>query len=359
MRCASLVAVLAFLTAGCSTSGSPDSAPATSPLVLSSAAPPASTPPPAPEPSRSTAASSPAFSSTPVSSSPAPSKPPVIDYTRLLAAIAENGDIVLIDPDTAAVIRTVIPHDAALPASSLAWDAPRQLMYFGRAGTCASVWRHRLGEEPVHRFSAGRRPVVSPDGTRLVAATACLPGQGADGITVRDTKTGATILELPAGVAAAPAPANAPTSVDDLDWRPDGGAVVVTVTSAGRTTQHLVDVRRPPRSVLAGKLVVVRPAPPETSYGEVAFVGAGLVVAGRCCGAGAGTPSARLFARDSTTGTLTAVATGPAFSMTADQRGRLRYLSTDSFERPAPLWAMDAIAAPPRQIGGLFRALSW
>jgi hypothetical protein len=66
-----------------------------------------------------------------------------------------------------------------------------------------------------------------------------------------------------------------------------------------------------------------------------------------------------VFLRDSSTGALEPIATGPAYSITADLRGRLRYLGGDPAAGSAALWAMDDTEQEPRQIGGEFRALSW
>ncbi|MDQ1710130.1 MAG: hypothetical protein QOG49_1515 [Frankiaceae bacterium] len=269
------------------------------------------------------------------------------------------GDVVLVDPDTGTTVRTVIPHDANGPAISVAWDPVHRIVYFGRGGTCASVWRHTLGEEAVHLLGTGHHPVLSPDGTRLAVANGCTPGRSqSDGITVRAAGTGAPMLRLPIVVPTA-GKAAMPWYVGDIDWRPDGGALVVTIGWEGSDAQHLVDLHRPPASVAAGKVVAVKPAPPETTYAEVEFVGPRLVVAGSCCVGAAGTPSARLFVRDGTAGALTPIATGPAYSLTADPGGRLRYLGGDPAVGPAALWAMDAIGQAARQIGGEFRALSW
>ncbi|MEO6714090.1 MAG: WD40 repeat domain-containing protein [Mycobacteriales bacterium] len=303
----------------------------------------------------------------PPTSKPPTSKPtstantatsPPVDYAKTLAAIAADGDIVLVDPDTAAVVRTVIRRDARFPATSVAWDAPRRMLYFGRGGDCASVWRHELGAEPVYRLSSGHHPVVSPDGTQLAVADGCDGGGGqANGITVRDSSTGAVLMQLPIMIPSAARPEE-PWYVGDIDWRPDGGALVVTVGWEGIDEQRLVDVRRPPRSVIDGKRVVIKPSPPDVTHAEIEFFADTMAVAGRCCFGASGERSGRLFARDERSGELTPIATGDAFSLTADATGRLRYLASSSFSRPAALWGIDRPGAEPREIGGLFSAVS-
>lgn len=318
----------------------------------------------APESAGSTAAETPSDTSSeetaaqPASpASTSSSAAAVGDVSGLLAAVNTDGDVVLVDPETAATVRTLVPRGGA-PAISVAWDATRQVVYFGRGGPCASVWRYRLGYEPVEQIAQGHHPVISPDGTKVAIANGCNPGSQSDGITVRDVISGAPVLALPMTT-----PADkkyvGPWYAGDLDWRPDSAALVVTVGWEGSDTQRLIDLRKPPRSVLAGAGVPVRNTYPETTYQQVEYVGQRLVIAAFCCTGNVETPSARIVTRDGKTGTLTSIATVPAYSLTADQKGRLRYLDADPTEKPAGLWALDRLDGQPRRIGGLFRALSW
>jgi hypothetical protein len=193
------VLLVLVLVAACSTGGRAKPAQPTPPAV--SATPPPATPtsglPTSGLPTSGVPTSNVSTSNVPTSAA-ASSTPAVIDYSHLLGAVSAAGDVVLVDPDTGTTVRTVIPHDANGPAISVAWDPVHRIVYFGRGGTCASVWRHTLGEEAVHLLGTGHHPVLSPDGTRLAVANGCTPGRSqSDGITVRAAGTGAPMLRLP------------------------------------------------------------------------------------------------------------------------------------------------------------------
>lgn len=274
----------------------------------------------------------------------------------LLAAVTADGDVVLIDPETAATVRTLVPRGSADPAISVAWDAQREVVYFGRGGSCASIWRYRLGYEPIERMAQGHHPVISPDGTRVAIATGCTDGGGVDGISVLDAATGTPTVTMPVAL---PAAATIPWYVGDVDWRPDGNALVVTVGWEGGDEQHVIDLRKPPRSVVAGSRVPIKTTLRETTFQQIEYVGQRLVIAAFCCTGAEGPASARIVVRDGKTGSLTSVATVAAYALTANASGRLRYLDADPSAAPAALWALDRLDAQPRRIGGSFRALSW
>jgi hypothetical protein len=299
-----------------------------------------------------------------VSSSATPSQSAAFadpaSYAGLLAAIAANGDVVLVDPETAAVAGTLVRNDdAALPqgepqnfAGLLSWHAKTGTVYFSRSD--CSIWRHVIQTNVTERVAAGRIPAISPDGTRLALAT-CAQAGGA--LAVVDAATGTVTLSIPISTAALDQ-GGGMVEINAIDWRPDGRGLIVTEGWEGDDVQYFVDVNKPPKSVHTASAVPVKGV--NGSFHSVDYVGQRLVMAGTCCPPDEAT--ALTVVRDGKTGNATKIAPLSDVGLiepTADAQGRLRYLRRESPDGPAVLWALDTLDGVPRQIGGEFRAVDW
>ena len=308
-----------------------------------------------PGPSTAAPTSQAAAPTTPATSTSAATPAPRTD-ADLLAAISKDGDVVLVDPDTAVVVRTLVSASGRTPAERVAWHAASGALYV-TGGEC-EIWRHRTSDGGTERFSKGRQPAVSPDGTRLAVWTC--DGGPVGRLAVIDTESGKALLSMPLNTVSIDE-GGGMSYLGDIDWRPDGLALVVTEGWEGGDGQHLVDLRKPAKSVVDSPRVPLTSSFKET-YHETEYVGQRLLLSGTCCGADTPegqSPTSRVVVRDGKTGALTSVLAVPAFSITAEAKGQLRYLSRETYEGPGELWALDRLDGVPRRIGGEFRAIDW
>lgn len=272
---------------------------------------------------------------------------------ELLAAMTGGGDIVLVDPDTGKAVRTLVPAaaDGAGSDPSIAWDAARGVVYFTRAG-CA-IWRHRIDGGVTEQIGSGRRVAVSPDGTRLALWT-CNPEPGQ--LAVMETGTGKVVLTLPLSTDAVDQ-GGGMSYLGDLDWRPDGKALVATEGWEGDDLQYLIDLAKLPKAVQKGAKVPVKGV--NGSYHAAEYVGTRLVLAGTCCPPDAAT--AHVIVRDGKTGNatkLTHLSDIGFVRPTANAKGRIMYLR-GSGDGPGALWSLDKLEGVPRELGGEFAAVDW
>ncbi|MDQ1709467.1 MAG: hypothetical protein QOG49_852, partial [Frankiaceae bacterium] len=295
---------------------------------------------------------SPSLSPSPSESSSAAAGSPA--DADALAAITATGDVVLVDPATGATVRTLVPAgpDGAGTDASIAWDAAHGVVYFTRAG-CA-VWRHRIADGATEQIAAGRRVAVSPDGS-LLAIWTCTPDPGQ--LTVIDAGTAAAVLAIPLSTQPL-SQGGAMEAISDIDWRPDGKAVVVTEGWEGDDLQYLVDLRKPPKAVQRGARVPVKGV--NGSFHSVEYVGQRLLMAGTCCPPDEATSIS--VVRDGKTGNATKLAHLSDIGLiqpSADAKGRLVYLRRESADGPAALWALPALDGVPQSLGGTFAAVDW
>lgn len=276
----------------------------------------------------------------------------------VLAAVNPNGDVVLIDAETAAVGPTLVPNDAASTAAAdtieLSWHAASGTVYVARG---CSVVRHSVAEGVTKPVAKARLAAVSPDGTQL-AVWACGDGEGDVGrLAVLDASTGTEILAVPLTTSTTEQGGNM-NSIGGIDWRPDGKALVVTEGWEGADAQHLIDLRKLPKSVVAAGLLPVKGV--EGTYHAAEYVGSRLVLSGTCCHPDE--ESGHVALRDGKTGTLSLL---PALSNQgflepkADMKGRLRYIKRATSGAAGPLWALDDLKGAAREIGGSFLSVDW
>lgn len=249
-------------------------------------------------------------------------------YAGALAALTPGGDIVLIDADTGRTLRTLVTHQPGMPVRDISWDGLSGTMYFDRDdGTCPTVWRYRLDFGRPELFAGGAQPVVSRDGTRIaVRGTGCGPGNAiSDGVALYDTASG-----QPFGWAPSPgatADFQGALRVVDMDWRPDGAAIAVTLTGSGRYVYKLVtlSVTPPVIDLVSAPEIPMLHDFRETFY-EVEYVGARLLLVGHCCDGVITEPTERLALRDAETGVVTSITDTPVTSVTASRTGEVRFL---------------------------------
>ncbi|MEO6714320.1 MAG: hypothetical protein ABIM89_12935 [Mycobacteriales bacterium] len=273
---------------------------------------------------------------------------------ELIAAVSAAGDIVLADPDTAQVVRTLVPAAGDRPEAdpSIAWNAKAGVVYFTRAG-CA-IWRHQIDGAATEQIGSGRRIALSPNGKYLALWT-CNPGPGAFEIMQIDNRK--TLLSLPL-TTAAPDAGGGMSQLSDIDWRPDGTAIVVTEGWEGDDVQYLITLAKPPKSVQSGSRIPVKGV--NGSYHAVEYVGSQLVMSGTCCPPDAAT--SHVVLRDRKTGTATKIAQLSDIGLvrvTADGKGRLRYLRRPGADGPGAMWALDDLKGEAREAGGQFIAIDW
>ncbi len=285
------------------------------------------------------------------------SKPPW--YAGLLAAVTARGDLVLVNPDTGATVRTLISHelapDLARPTVGIAWDARAGIVYFDRSG--CTVWRHDVRTGRSARLAAGRAPVISPDGRR-VAVRGCADGAlgwlsivaAKSGIAMRTQRLMA--VEDEQGFCC---------TIADVAWRRDGDVLIVTVGSDFGSSSHLIDLRRPVRDITDSPPVPVRIGPGEYLT-DTEYVGGRLVLSAICCPHRAPPRSARLAIRSPSSGQVTSLVTLPRAELlvlAARGDGRLRYLRKGLNGGSGGLWALDRLSGVPRRVGGSFRTIAW
>lgn len=317
---------------------------------------------PADSPSAAPSAAASPSPSAVASASPSPSPTaagPAALPAGVLAAVSNAGDVQLVDPDTGAVERTLVAHndpqvadpvDNTSPAVS--WHAASGVAYFTR-GNC-SIYRHNAQTGITEPVTAGRSPVVSPDGSRLALWT-CTPGPGE--LFVLETSTGKVTVSLPI-TGTSPEQGGNMTEILDIDWRPDGNALVVTEGWEGSDAQFVVDLRKLPKTVVDGARLPIRGV--EGSYHLVEYVGTRLVMSGTCCHPDE--QSGHVAVRDGKTGVLTLVPQLSDIGLiepVADRAGRIRYLRRESSDQAGAMWGLDKLGGEPREIGGEFRALDW
>lgn len=262
----SVVAALALISVNiviAAVGGGTKARPAPTPVPVVTARPTG----PAPTTAPPSVVSSATLSSTPsVEPAPAPlASSGVPGYLPLaLAAITGRGDIALVDPESGAVLATLVIHESGAPSANLSVDGPGRLVYFDRVAACPAVWTYSLETGLVTRLVDGRHPVVSQDGKRLaVVGTGCKPGGNqAAGLAIYDAKTRAPQLWAPLGDYPTTAGHGQPAAIVDLDWLPDGSGVAVTVSAGERAEHHVVatsvpfrgDIRTAPRLSIDTKL---------------------------------------------------------------------------------------------------------
>lgn len=298
--------------------------------------------------------------SAPVSASPSTSAAsPSVTPGPVLAAATPAGDIVLVDSETAAITQTLIKsadlstgEGAAGDPVSVSWHAGSGTVYVARG--CA-VLRHRVADGKTERIAGGRLAAVSPDGTK-VAVWTCRAGSVGD-LAVIDASTGKVAQSLPLTTASADQGGNM-NYISSIDWRSDGGALVVTVGWEGDDVQHVIDLRKLAKSVVVAARLPLGGV--VGSYHTAEYVGQRLVLYGTCCAPDEGTSF--VVVRDGKTGALTKI---PALAgigfidPTSDGNGHLRYLKRTQAGGAGALWALDSLTGTPRELGGEFTQIDW
>ncbi|MEO6714349.1 MAG: hypothetical protein ABIM89_13085 [Mycobacteriales bacterium] len=285
-------------------------------------------PTPRPTPTGSSAVPRPRLTVVPsqvASSLPTPSPGAGIDYRFALGALTPGGDIVLVDASTGRTLRVLVTHQPGEPVRDISWDGPNGIMYFDRDdGTCPKIWRLRLEFGQPELFAGGLQPVVSRSGQRVaVRGTGCGPGNAiSDGVAVYDADTGKPVAWTPAGTGTADRDNN---RVIDLDWRPDGQAIAVTLTGFGGYEYKLLVLNAPVGDLDAAQDIPVLHDFRERFY-QLEYAGEQLLLVGHCCHGVITQPTERLALRDRRTGALVSITDRPATVVTADRRGLVMFL---------------------------------
>ncbi|MEP7054485.1 MAG: hypothetical protein ABI912_04485 [Actinomycetota bacterium] len=253
-------------------------------------------------------------------------------YPTALGALTVGGDIVLVDSVNGKQLTTLVTHQPGSPVKDISWDAPRGIMYFDRGGPCPTVWRYRFEFGLPELFANGAHPVVSPDGTQVaVIGTGCGPGGAkSDGVAFYAAATGAPQMWIPSP-SSAPSPAGR-LRVADVDWRPDGASLAVTLNGIGRYVYKLLspslNSRPPPADLGAAPDIPLLYEFREQFY-QLEYVGQRLLLVGHCCFGESKEPSERLAIRNPSDATLTSLVDTSITSVTADRRGEVRYLAAE------------------------------
>jgi hypothetical protein len=284
-------------------------------------------------------------------------------YPLALGALTVGGDVVLLNGDTGNPIITLFTHEPGAPVGEISWDADQGIMYFDRKGVCPTVWRYRVEFGRPELFANGAHPVVSPDGSKVaVVGTGCGPGNAkSDGVAVYSAATGQPMSWIPSPSATPAVPGR--FRVQDVDWRPDGAALAVTLTGATRFAYKLVTLRTPPGDLGAAPEIPLLYDFRERFY-QLEYVDQRLLFVGHCCFGESSQPSERLTVREPAHGTLTSLLDTDVTSVTADSRGQVRYIAAQP-DAAGRLHAIDLAraggSAPPIRIlgGGLLLRVDW
>jgi len=279
-------------------------------------------------------------------------RPALLVAVRGLTGPRHSGALVLLDPVTGVVRRTL---DPALVVGDAVQRAADGTVYYEKAIGCAGeIWTVPVVGGTPHRLLAGSRPALSPDGTRLAFSTAPIRDEDgctapldvkAFGVAVRTLATGrTTVLTLPLELQVIPPPA------DHLSWSPDGRRLAVSISSPQDNELWGLRLVDPPHDRYytgsAGQrgAGVDVPAGPQAQgngpfFREAVYLPGGtLFVVRRCC-SGGGEPNVRSEALeivDPATGALrqhvaTGVLTNDHRGLDTDRTGRwLLYLAGDT-----------------------------
>lgn len=281
-------------------------------------------------------------------------------YTGLLAAVTSSGDLVLIHPDTARVVRTLVRNVQPPPRpgvgvapTQISWHTASGTVYFTKACT---VWRHRVASGHTASVTRARHAVVSPDGTTL-AIWDCSSAPGR--VALVSAATGKVVKSLP--VSRVPLDQGGAMSyVADIDWRPDGAMLIVTEGWEAQDGARLINLRSMPPSVVEAPGLVSKSRFHETHLAGTEYIGGRLLYSTFCCGAESGDTSSRVVIRDAKTGVLASLfktSTLEGIDVTADSKGRIRLLRHN--EHIGTLWKLDLTGGPARKVGGSFTAIDW
>jgi hypothetical protein len=145
-------------------------------------------------------------------------------------SLVEVGSLVVLDPLTGSVTRTLDPKLATGDEVQLSPD--RSTVFYEKAVGCFhQIWSVPVAGGTPKKIVEGSVPAVSPDGTRLAYATQyreanCAQDLSRYAVRVRSLDGGGTrTLAVPAEQQALPSP------VSHLSWSPDGSTIAVSLSS--------------------------------------------------------------------------------------------------------------------------------
>jgi hypothetical protein len=281
------------------------------------------------------------------------SRPPA--YARLLAAVSADGDVVLLDADTALVERTLVAGSGS-PQPGLAWHARSGVVFFTRAEEgCQTIWRHDLDSHRTRLVVEGSLPSVSRDGRYLGYWKRSCPGGPANGqLAVLDIKKGVEVMAVP--LVGEPGGTGPISYITAIDWGPDA-ILLVSAGDSGDAHPYVVELQRPPRSLPQASRLGLTAASGENLF-DAAYVDARIVLASSCCD-GPRYQARRIVERDPESGSLRVVASMSAYALSVDGRKRLRFLSFDLASGSSSLWALDRLDGVPTHIGDGFLDIDW
>jgi len=237
-----------------------------------------------------TASGTPGGTGGPAAASSGAGRPPV------LAAVTTAGALVLLDPATGRVTRSVVPSGVLGDALAVSPDG-KTIYYEVGTGCQHEIWQVRTADGARTRISAaGNAPALSPDGTRLAYATQyfivpdgdCYPDNATAGYQVvivdladhRSRK-----YPMPPQLAASGLPA----PVSHLSWSPDGTRLAVSISAVQDNEGWRLAIMNPATDTSyfqddESTEVALPGASPRAYYAEGVYLSDGhLFVARQCC----------------------------------------------------------------------------
>jgi WD40-like Beta Propeller Repeat len=313
-----------------------------------------------------TAVASPSATASPTASTAAGTPPAMV-------AVTTAGALVVIDPATGAVSRTLVPSGVLGDEISVAPDGTTVYFAHGHGGCAAEIESVPVsGGTPV-MITAGSLPAISPDGTKLAIAreplptTGCIPNEAnltaQYKLVARTLATGAetTYHMLPAGQSS-----GLPAPISHLSWASDNARLAVSISSVQDNEGWNVVIVDTPAAkyYLSGAgdsdvPVTGQPNARDSYLREGVFMPNGsLFVSRACCGGVPVRNTSRLMWEVSSSGVLVhQVAIGFASldhtSLDADTSGRwLLYLAGNDLY-------VSANGATPRKLASGLIAAAW
>lgn len=165
----------------------------------------------------------------------ATNRPKVLVGVKKGKGVRDSGSLVVLDPTTGSVMRTLDPALVVGDAVQLSPD--RTSVYYEKAIGCRDqIWTVSLAGGTPKKLVEGSLPALSPDGTKLAYSTrilgdSCIKDSGtytaSFGLAVRSLVSGNT-RSLPLH----PEQKVVPPPIGHLSWSPDGAKLAVSVSSS-------------------------------------------------------------------------------------------------------------------------------
>jgi hypothetical protein len=214
-----------------------------------------------------------------------------------LAAVTTGGAVVLLDPETGAVTRTLVSSGAVGDAIAVSPDG--KTLYYEFVNGCQhQIWRvPTSGGSTTEVASQGRRPALSPDGTMLAYARApylvpegnCgFPPNASDAdyqLVVLHLATGQT-RSLPMAVRHIGSDPGGAAAISHLSWSPNGSRLAVTTQQPDAAQSFVLQIVDPSsESAYEDGSIVPVPGDAQSSfYREAVYLPDGYLFAVReCC----------------------------------------------------------------------------